>query len=88
MKRRVCLVLLVVFLAPALPDLMRTWHLRHRHPDPRFLTTVGDFYGVDKPRVYRFKDSKYPVEITGKSWRPDPSAQVDEIRVRLYEVNK
>lgn len=85
MKKSVCLALLGILMAPAIWDLMRTWHLRHRHPDPRYLTTQGELYGDDKPRVYKFEDSMWPVEVIRKGWRPDPSAQVDEIRAQIYE---
>lgn len=84
--------------APApLQDRMRTWKMAHKHPDARYLNTKEAFSEVDnKPRIYEFIWPIYglrPGQVrsvlvwTGRdAWRPDPSAQVDELRARLMDV--
>lgn len=63
---------------------MTAWRLRIRHPDPLYLSTQGDFYDLDqRERVWA---GKYPVTVRGRgTWRPDPAAQVDEIRADLVD---
>lgn len=75
-----------------LQERMKTWQMKHRHPDPHYLSTQGEFYGVDQnERVYEFKlmGPKAVIIMTGKAaQRPDASAQVDEIRAQLFDQSK
>lgn len=69
-------------------DRMRTWRLKSRHPDPRYLSLELDFPGVDQvERVFpgRWPMSKWTFLGRG-AWRPDPQAQVDELRARLMDL--
>lgn len=61
---------------------MQGWRLRIRHPDPRYLTTQGELYSTDNSE----RVLKGVIIRPGRStWRPDPSAQVDEIKAQLTE---
>lgn len=61
---------------------MQGWRLRIRHPDPRYLTTQGELYAADSRERVVDNITILPSKAT---WRPDPSAQVDEIRAQLAE---
>lgn len=91
MAFRVLTTLLLLVQAP-LQERMKTWHMKHRHPDPRYLSTQGEFYGVDQnERVYEFRivGPKAVLIMNGKAaQRPDASAQVDEIRAQLFDQSK
>lgn len=91
MDFRVLATLLLLALLP-IHERMKTWQMKHKHPDPRYLSTQGEFYGVDQnQRVYEFKivGPKAVLIMTGKSaQRPDASAQVDEIRAQLFDATK
>lgn len=72
-----------------LQDRMRTWKMAHRHPNPAYLETFTPLPSTDtKERVWKSKEERwgsvwYPSKAT---WRPDPSAQVDEIRAQLNDA--
>lgn len=81
---RIALFFLLVTCAFGQPiqERMKTWRLRIRHPDPRYLSTREELYKADSvPRVIQ----GYPIEGRGR-WRPDPSAQVDEIKADLVDA--
>lgn len=61
---------------------MQGWRLRIRHPDPRYLTTQGEIYAADSRE--RVMDN-VTIQAGKATWRPDPSAQVDEIRAQLAD---
>ena len=62
---------------------MRTLRLRIRHPDPRYLSTQEAFYKTDElPRIYTGNLTVLPGRAT---WRPDASAQVDELNAQLVD---
>ncbi len=87
--RRSSLLLLLVFLAP-LWVRMTGWRLRHRHPDPTWLTTAGDQPAADsRERVWPGNPPKPVVRTiytpSRATWRPDPAAQVDEVRAKLAD---
>lgn len=64
---------------------MKGWRLRIRHPDPRYLSTKEDLPKVDN-NEHVVEGRPYRFFLIGRgSWRPDPSAQVDEIRARLAD---
>lgn len=86
------LLLLSLALLP-LQDRMKTWQMKHRHPDPRYLSTQGDFPEVDnRPRTWAYTIGGHKptvIEVRGKeAQRPDASAQVDEIRAQLWDKAK
>lgn len=87
-SKSIPVALLGLFLLPIWVR-MTTWRLRIRHPDPRWLTTQGELYAADsRERVW---PGSPPVTVhPGRStWRPDPAAQVDEIKAQLVdEVRK
>lgn len=106
MKRALLILLLLLLVAPGtaqppIQEQMKTWRLRIRPPDPRYLHTQGEFYGVDgvhrywfplestdpmEPSFLRPTDDGMTLEITGPaSWRPDPAAQVDQIKAVLVQ---
>jgi len=64
---------------------MQAWRLKIRHPDPRWLETQSELYEADhRERVW---PGKPPITVgPGRpTWRPDPSAQVDEIKAQLVD---
>lgn len=64
---------------------MKGWRLRIRHPDPRYLSAKEDLPQVDN-NEHVVEGRPYRFFLIGRgSWRPDPSAQVDEIRARLAD---
>ncbi|TXH11958.1 MAG: hypothetical protein E6R03_13860 [Hyphomicrobiaceae bacterium] len=61
---------------------MQGWRLRIRHPDPRYLTTQGELYAADsRERVI----DGWTLRPGRATWRPDPAAQVDEVRAQLVD---
>lgn len=91
--RHLLLVLFLLQVTAPLQERMKTWHLRHRHPDPAWLTTQGDLPEADaRERVWPGDPAK-PLTRTiftpsRSTWRPDPDAQVDEVRARLFEESR
>jgi len=83
---RIWVVLLMLATAPVWVR-MTGWMLRHRHPDSRWLSTQGELYEADHTvRYYRTPGQNITTEVTGPAaQRPDPKAQVDEIRAQLYD---
>ena len=64
---------------------MQGWRLRIRHPDPRWLETQRTLYEADQ-RERVWPGSPPVTAAPGRStWRPDPSAQVDEIKAQLVD---
>ena len=64
---------------------MQGWRLRIRHPDPRWLETQSTLYEADQ-RERVWPGSPPVTAAPGRStWRPDPSAQVDEIKAQLVD---
>lgn len=64
---------------------MQAWRLKIRHPDPRWMETQSELYEADhRERVW---PGKPPITVgPGRpTWRPDPSAQVDEIKAQLVD---
>lgn len=70
-----------------LQERMKAWKLKVKHPDARYLRPEGAFPEVDsKPHLYKFGEGAVVLEVTGpEAWRPDPSAQVDELKAQLAE---
>lgn len=85
------LLVLTLALLP-LQERMKSWQMKHKHPDPHYLSTEGDFKTDTEIRTYPFIiEGHQPtvIEIRGKaSQRPDASAQVDEIKAQLFEESK
>lgn len=80
-----------------LQDRMVTWKMKRKHPDPRYLSIAEPFPEVDeKPRIYDYiwlnsKPGQVRSVLIWKgrdSWRPDASAQVDEIKADLLDEAK
>lgn len=88
---RVYVLLLVLALALPIWEQMLGWRLRIPHPDPRYLTTKGELPGGSLTHDFYFPSVETPgkffiVTIRGThAWRPDPQAQVDEIRAHLRD---
>lgn len=86
------LVILMLSLLP-LQERMKTWQMKHKHPDPRYLRLQDAFPGVDdRPRTWTYTIGGHQptvIEVKGKSaQRPDASAQVDEIKAQLFDESK
>lgn len=64
---------------------MTTWRLRIRHPDPRYLSTQGELYAADSRERVWAGDPPVTMQPSRSTWRPDPSAQVDEVRAQLVD---
>lgn len=87
--RQVCMVLVLVLLVPIWIQ-MTSWKLRHRHPNPAYLTTAGDLPAADSTERVWAGNPPSPVTRTvfvpsRATWRPDPTAQVDEVKARLAD---
>lgn len=83
-KKGLQIALLSLFLLPIWVR-MQGWRLRVRHPDPRWLQTQQELYEADtRERVW---PGQPPITVApGRgTWRPDPSAQVDEIKAQLVD---
>lgn len=67
---------------------MTMWQKRHAHPDPRWLTTQQDFYEADQTRYYNY-GTNITIEVKGRGTnRPNPDAQIDEIRAQLFDRSR
>lgn len=90
--RRLAPVLILLLVLP-LWVRMTTWKMKHRHPDPTWLTTTGDQPATDsKERVWPGDPAKPLTRTTftpsRATWRPDPAAQVDEVEADLADEAK
>lgn len=75
--------------ARPIQDRMRTWRMPHKHPNPVWLNASEPHESDSKERIYPFQQDRFNWVLYGKAaWRPDPSAQVDEIKARLYDQAK